>query len=77
MAALGSGIPDYQYAGDEDVLAARFASIERALATPPRRPAVGRWVMDEDAAGNPVLINIKTNMMYPITLGAGVALPPS
>lgn len=70
-----SGIPPYQYAPDTDVLAARLAAIERALSAPPRRPGVGDWVLDMDANGALVAINLRTDMSYPVTLGAGSPVP--
>jgi hypothetical protein len=71
-------IPGWQYAGDESVLGARLGAAEsaiEALTNRPRRPGVGYWVLDQDSAGNLVAINLKTNMQYPVTLGAGTAIP--
>lgn len=76
--ALGPGIPAYQYADDADVLAVRFAALEAEvdrLVNSPRPPGVGVWQLGVDpATGNLVAVNLKTNVMYPVQLGAGVQL---
>lgn len=72
-----TGVPAYQYAGEEDVLAVRLGAIENRQAEPPKRPGVGDWVLDMDAGGNLVAVNLRTRMSYLVQLGAGTALPPS
>jgi len=72
------GMPDYQFVDDETVLGQRFSTLERAtFGSPPKRPAVGDWALDMDANGVLVAVNLRTSMSYPITLGAGTAIPPS
>lgn len=71
-------IPAWQYADDESVLGARLGNAEASidqLVNRPRRPGVGDWVLDQDSGGNLVAINLRTNMQFPVTLGAGTAIP--
>lgn len=65
----------WRYADDDSVLAERFAELERAAATRPRRPGVGDWVLDQDGSGNLVAVNLRTRLVYPVALGTPTVLP--